>query len=108
MVLDAGKYGLYGYRPHVTGYEEIRDDFLSYIEELKQVGPIADTTNSAKEKHWRYEHFGESPRFSIVIVYPRTLVDPTRKFEGTSSDTSIYGHVYGISFLSTGNISQTS
>ena len=60
MVLDAGKYGLYGYRPHVTGYEEIRDDFLSYIEELKQVGPIADTTNSAKEKHWRYELLGNS------------------------------------------------
>jgi hypothetical protein len=104
MVLDAGEYGLYGYRLHVTGYEEIRDGFLSYIEELKQIGPIVDTTNSAKEKHWRYEHFGEFPGFSRVTVYPRTLVDPTRKFESTSPDTA----VSGISFLSARNIFQTS
>jgi hypothetical protein len=52
----------------------------------------------------RYEHFGEFPGVSIVTVYPRTLVDPTRKFESTSPDTT----VSGILFLSAGNISQTS
>ena len=28
MPFDAGKYGLHSYRLHITGYEEIRDDFL--------------------------------------------------------------------------------
>ena len=37
MVLDDGKCGHYDYRLHVTGYEEIRDDFLSSIEEMKQI-----------------------------------------------------------------------
>ena len=37
MVLDDGKCGHYDYRLHVTGYEEIRDDFLSSIEEMEQI-----------------------------------------------------------------------
>ena len=37
MVLDDGKCGHYDYRLHVTCYDEIRDDFLSSIEEMKQI-----------------------------------------------------------------------
>ena len=37
MILDDGKCGHYDYRLHVTGYVEIRDDFLSSIEEMKQI-----------------------------------------------------------------------
>ena len=41
MVLDDGKCGHYDYRLHVTGYEEIRDDFLSSIEEMKQIPVVS-------------------------------------------------------------------
>jgi hypothetical protein len=41
MVLDDDKCGHYAlYRLHVTGYEEIKDDFLSSIEEMKQIHVI--------------------------------------------------------------------
>jgi hypothetical protein len=69
---------------------------------------VAATTTQRHEAntniHGRYEHFGKFPVFSTVTVYTRTLVDPTMKFESTSPDTA----VSGISFLSAGNISQTS
>jgi hypothetical protein len=91
MVLDDGKFGHYDYRLHVTGYDEIRDDFLSSIEKNEantcswcaSAGyTTAATTTQWHEAnthiHGRYEHFGEFPGFSRVTVYPRTLVDPTR------------------------------
>ena len=38
MGLDDGRYGLYGYRLYVPGYEEIRDDFLLSNEDYGDTG----------------------------------------------------------------------
>ena len=53
MVLDDGKCGHYDYRLHVTGYEEIRDDFLSSIEEMKQIHVVGVFRRGARLRRRR-------------------------------------------------------
>jgi hypothetical protein len=53
MVLDDGKCGHYDYRLHVTGYEEIRDDFLSSIEEMKQISVVGVFRRGARLRRRR-------------------------------------------------------
>ena len=43
MGFKTGMSGLYGYRLHVTYYEEIRDDFLSSIEDPDYMTVCDDT-----------------------------------------------------------------
>jgi hypothetical protein len=71
MGFNTSMSGLYGYRLHVTGYEEIRDDFLSYIEDPSYTG-CNDTDMEIPVNRLNLTAAVPSPEWQNIICFERS------------------------------------